>query len=496
MSAAAAMRGGIWLLAAALAAACGGGEVTPRAPFTAVWLAADSALPTGAELTRLAAAGALELFVEAAELKLDGDLPHLAALPMRRLERETPVTLVVRGTWSAPPASPRAIARAWRASLAAMELAARAAGGVPVGLHFELAVTGGAGELAATLARLRRELRGGSFLSLLLPAASAVDAEEREALLASVDFVLAEGYGQAPGLADDAALWDLERTAAVLAATERLGVPYAVTAWTLGSAELRPRRGEPAAFGSGLPLARLLRAPQLSPRPGAVFAGVDRQVFELEAREPTAIGPRALARGDRLRVARPTTHDLESLLDLLAATPSPRRVGLVLRQLPTAGDLVSARAVNLAAALEPGSATPELAIELAPEGVRGGRLAVRVRLLNRGAEATELGGGEWNYVQIEFRPGALVRVEAGDFVGWEQLWRGSERRTLRALREADTLRLFASYVGAGETLESGPVELRALAGARPEIFVSGRFILPGGRELAIARAPAKWVDRD
>ncbi|MCM2268942.1 MAG: hypothetical protein NDJ75_02460 [Thermoanaerobaculia bacterium] len=496
MSAAAAMRGGAWLLAAALAAACGDGEARPRAPFTAVWLAADSALPTRAELTRLAAAGALELFVEAAELRLDGDLPRLVPLPVRRLQRETPVTLVVVGTWSAPPASPRAIASAWRASLAAMELAAREAGGVPVGVHFDLAVTGGGGELAATLARLRRELRGGAHLSLALPAAPAVDAEALAALLGSVDFVTAEGYGQAPDVADDASRWDLERTAAVLAATDRLGVPYAVTAWTLGSAELRPRRGEPTAFGAGLPLARLLRAPQFSPRPGAVFAGVDRQVFELEAREPTAVGPRALVRGDRLRVARPTTHDLESLLELVASTPSPRRRGLVFRQLPAAGDLVSPGAVHLAAALEPGAATPELAVELVPEGARGGRLAVRVRLRNLGAEATELGGGEWNYVQIEFRPGALGRVATGDFVGWEQLWRGSERRTLRALREADTLRLFASYVGAGETLESGPVELRAAAGERPPVYVSGRFILPGGRELAITRAPAQWVDRD
>jgi hypothetical protein len=151
---------------------------------------------------------------------------------------------------------------------------------------------------------------------------------------------------------------------------------------------------------------------------------------------------------------------------------------------------------QLAAALEPGAAAPQLAVELVPSGVRRGRSALRVSLRNVGSEATDLGGGEWNYVQIEFRSGALGRVEPGDFAGWEQLWQGRERRTLRALREADTLRLFAPFVGAGETLESGPVELRAAAGGRPEVYVSGRFLLPGGRELAIARSPAQWVDRE
>lgn len=483
-------------LAAVVALACGAPAAPPRAPFVAGWLAAESATPTRAELTRLAAAGALELFVEAAELRLAGELPRLAPLPFRPLERQMPVTLVVRGVWSSPPAAPRRIAGDWLASLATLERAAREGGGVPVGVHFEVAVAGGERELAATLGRLRRELAGRLHLSLALPAPGTLDDAALADLVEAVDLFTVEAYGQAPDVADDAGRWDFAATRAALAAAERRAAPYATVAWTLGRAELRPRRGEPVTLAGGLPLGRLLRAPQLAPRPGAVFAGVDRQVIEVEAREPVAVGARTLSRGDAVRVARPTTHDLESLLAELAAAPRGRRVGLVLRQLPPPGELVSLGPASLAAALEPGDAAPELTVELVEDGARAGRYGLRVVLRNSGSEATDLGGGEWNYVQLELARGAVGRVEPGDFTGWEQLWRGSERRTLRALREADTLRLHALYIGAGETLESGRVELRATSGAAPEIRVSGRFILPGGRELAIAPAPAKWVDRE
>jgi hypothetical protein len=476
--------------------ACGAPAAPPRAPFVAVWLAADSATPTRAERTRLAAAGALELFVEAAELRLAGELPRLAPLPARRLERETPVTLVVRGVWSAPPGGPRRIAAEWLAGLAALERGTREGGGLPVGVQFEVAVESGAGELAATLKRLRRELAGRLFVSLALPAGGAIDDATLAELVESVDFVTTEVYGQSPGEADDLRRWDFETSAAALAAAERLGAPYAATAWTLGRAELRPRRGQAATLPSGLPLGRLLRASQFAPRPGAVFAGVDRQVIEIEAREPLMVGTRALSRGDAVRIARPTTHDIESLLARLAAAPRGRRVGLVLRQLPPPGDLLSLGPASLAAALEPGDAAPELMVELVEDGARGGRFGLRVVLSNDGSEPTDLGGGDWNYVEIGLAGAAVGRVDPGDFTGWEQLWQGRERRTLRALREADTLRLFAPYVGAGERLESGRVELRSAAGAPPEIRVSGRFILPGGRELAIAPAPAEWVDRE
>jgi hypothetical protein len=84
-------------------------------------------------------------------------------------------------------------------------------------------------------------------------------------------------------------------------------------------------------------------------------------------------------------------------------------------------------------------------------------------------------------------------VAPGDFVGWDQLWQGRERRTLRALRQADTLRLFAPYVGAGGTLESGTIELRGRGGEAPAVRTSARFFLPGGREHVLAAAPATWI---
>jgi hypothetical protein len=478
--------------AAATLVACGGGKSAPRAPFTAVWWAAESAPLAPAEARRLVAAGAGELFVEAGRLAWSGERAEIAAAEIRPLARETPATLVVRGEWSAAGESSRRLAEAWRESVDRLALAARTAGAVPVGVHFEVDAGGDVRPLAATLARLRRALRGRLHVSVALDP-EALDGEGARLLAAAVDFVVADVFGHAPGSADDPRRWDRAAVRERLAGLERLATPYAAAAWTLGAAELRRRGGETAPIRSGLPLARLLRSAQFAVRPGSVFEGVDRQVFVLEAREPISLGPWTLRRGDAVRVARPTTYDVERLLELLAEPAHGRRVGIVLRQLPAPGDTVSLAAANLAAALEPGDARPVLAVSLLDAGSRRGRARLRVRLTNAGAEPTELGGGEWNYVQLEFPAGALGAVELGDFAGWEQLWQGRERRTLRALRQADTLRLFAPFVGAGETLESGAIELRGRGGKPPEVRTSGRFILPGGREHELPVAATAWA---
>ncbi|HEX9798529.1 MAG TPA: hypothetical protein VGC00_00010 [Thermoanaerobaculia bacterium] len=475
-----------------LAVACSGGSAPARAPFRAVWLAADSVPLDRAEANRLAAAGAGELFLEVGRVAWDGVRAEIVGVPLRPLARETPATLVVGGGWSAVGEASRQLADAWRDRLDSLSLAARAAGAVPVGVHFQLDVEGDVEALAATLRRLRRSLRGRLFVSVALDL-ERLDEASALSLAAASDFVLADVFGQPPGSPDDPRRWDLAPTRERLARLERLGSPYGVVAWTLGGAELRRRGGETMPIRGGLPLGRLLRSPRFVVRPGSVFAGIDRQVFALEAREATALGPWTLERGDVVWAARPTTHDLEDVLHLLAEPASGRRLGVVLRALPAVGDTVSLAAANLAAALEPGDAAPDLTVSLVAAGGARGRTRLRVRLANDNAETTELGGGEWNYVQLEFPAGALGAVAPGDFVGWDQLWQGRERRTLRALRQADTLRLFAPYVGAGETLESGTIELRGRGGEAPAVRTSARFFLPGGREHVLAEAPATWI---
>lgn len=480
--------------AAAWVVACGWSE-RPRTPFRSVWQAAQSAPLAADEARRLAAAGAVELFLEAGNLGWEGDRVEIRPLAIAQLARETQATLVIGGRWSATPDSARRTAAAWHASLESLALVARAAGAEPVGAHFDLEIVSDRESLAAVLDRLRRELRGRLWVSVTADL-ERQGSEGVEQLARAVDFVVVDVFGQPPSVADDPERWDLERTAANLEQLNGLGARHAVAAWTLGRAEIHRRRGGVEAIRGALPLSQLLRSPDLATRPGAVFSGIDRQVIALAARDRFGLGPWTLERGDVVRVARPTTHDIEGLLTLAGppGDPTALRVGVILRHLPPVDDAISLGASSLAAALEPGSAAPALELSLQAVGSSRGRTRLRVRLANRNAEPTDLGGGEWNYAQLEFEAGALGAVDPGDFVGWEQLWRGSEKRTLRALRQADTLRLLAPYVGAGETLESGIIELRARSGGWPEVRTSGRFLLPGGRELVLETMPARWID--
>ncbi len=109
------------------------------------------------------------------------------------------------------------------------------------------------------------------------------------------------------------------------------------------------------------------------------------------------------------------------------------------------------------------------------------RLRVRVLLFNETGQGTDLATLDANYVELRMPGASIVSVERGDFARWEQLWHGSERGTLRALRNADTLRLYVPMVGGGERLASGIVEVRWPAGKEPHVGVTGRFLFPGGR---------------
>jgi hypothetical protein len=214
-----------------------------------------------------------------------------------------------------------------------------------------------------------------------------------------------------------------------------------------------------------------------------VFEGLGRQVLERVASAPARIGPWSLARGESVRVVRPTTTDVERFLAVAAPAAGSPRLGAVLRRLPAPREGLSLTAGNLAAALADGDAEPSLGVRLVRQEPAAGRLRFRVVLENGNDEATDFGSLGSNFVELRLARGVVGSVDAGGFDAFEQLHRG-ERRTLRALREADTLRLFAAYVGGGQRIESGTVEVRG-GGEADALGVTGSFILPGGRELVL-----------
>ncbi len=465
------------LLLAALG--CGPGAGPPKGRFTAVWVARASAPLTARELESLGAAGVNELFFEVATLDASSDPPALREAFARPLPRAFPATLVVTGTWNRPEARAGALAEAWAARLDALALAAERLGATPVGVHFELA--GADGKLAPVLAALRRRLHGRYFVSAGLER-DAVGGEAAAKIAGAVDFVTLFAYGQAPEEREDPARWDLERTAETLGAAARLKRPYAAGAWTLASARLRGREdagGDPA---QGVSLAQLLRRPGLDPRPGTVLEALNRQVVEVVARRPQRLGAWDLAAGDSVRVVRAATPDLEAFLAALPPA-GEARIGVVLRALPAPADALSLGPDSVAEALLPGAAEPNLEVRVEELPASGERFRFRVVLSNRGAEPTDLASAGANRLELRLAGGVLGAVAPGDFAGWEQLWQGRESRTLRALREADTLRLSTPFVGAGERLASGPIEVRRRGGGAPTLRVGGTFLLASGRIL-------------
>jgi site-specific DNA-methyltransferase (adenine-specific) len=200
---------------------------------------------------------------------------------------------------------------------------------------------------------------------------------------------------------------------------------------------------------------------------------------------------RAIKRERREALGLPhvATVATEEFLERTARWGGPHRVGFVIRRLAGPREPLALSVDNLVAALSPGPAEPDL--ELAAESLESarGRWRFRVLVINRNDESTDFGGLDSNLVELRLAGAIVGKVDPGDFTSWEPLWRGRERRTMRALREADTLRLHAARVGGKARLESGPIEIWTRGAGRPRIVARASFFLPGGRVLELTERP-------
>jgi len=469
-------------------AACFGGHREPKAPGIAIWIGPGARDLDVAALGRLADQGVTEYFVESARLEWDGARPRLVALHAPRAARQERTTLVVTGAWPAADIDAAAAASALATQLDGLRLAAEREGRLPVGVHLDLNATGAWEGYGRALEKLRSALDDRLYLSASIALAD-LASPGLEKRIEALDFVVGFLYGQRPGEVERPEAWDLQDVESATGRLDALGRPYYLGAVTIGTASWRDRGGAVRGTTSALDLGALVREGRLELKRGFSLEGIDRQVYEFRARSPLVVGAWALSTGDSVRVVRAATSNVEELLRRCGAWSARRLLGQVFWRLPAADERMSLTAANLADALAPAPSTP--ALDLLVERIAAGRdqWQLRLTLTDANDESTDLGFYDANYVELGVEHARIADVEPGDFSRFE-LYSHGEGGTMRALREADTLRLFAPIVEGRQRLASGPIVL-LLTGPEAVVRTSGRFLRTDG-ELSILE-PREWT---
>lgn len=471
------------LTALALLAAVGGcaGPDRPRKPpGSALWAGAEevAALPPGT-LERLREAGVRELFVPAARLAWSGGSPALDVTLGAPLPRRAPVTLVVRGE-GPPPEAGQALGR----DLARLRLAAEGRGLLAVGIHLDLAVPSAAAlaALADALDGARGALGEGLFLSARLDPEH-LDAEEAEALVRAADFVVCPLYGQPPEEPESEAHWRLQRVDERVRRLEELGSDYLVGVTTVGAVyRLGPDGGRLDATGTAV-LSELVRNRALERTSERLLAGWDRREMTFTARQGTRAAGWDLAAGESVRAVQLQGRDLVELRRRLRDAGLEHYLGELYVRAPRPEEGLALSLGNLADALLGVSPRVELTIELRDARRTADGIAFRVALINAGESATDAADVGTNYVELRVPGGSIASVAGGGFRRYAMLIGGREATDMRAFRHADTVRLFATMIDAGEEIVSGPVVVRT--GGAGRIEAGGRFILPRGGEYEL-----------
>lgn len=466
--------GALAVLAGALLA-CGGGEAKrERGPGSALW-ASPAALPLDPAVEqRLRAVGVEERFTEAGRLEGAGGAVRLAKAPLAVRAPAGRTTLVVRGTVPEGEAVPRALATEIRSLLAEAD----GRGVRPVGIHLDLDPVPSPARLFELLGPLRETLPADRLLSTTVPRAALGD-RELPRLADLTDFWVVFLFGQRPGEREELAYWDFFRTEQDARRLEEIGEPFLLGVSTVATLSRLDARGEVREERTAFRLAPLLGHRSLEMVAGSLLLGVDRQVVELRTRGRLAVEGWRLEPRERLRMVRAPVHLVEELERLAGSWGLAHHRGQLYYRLPEAGEVLSLSGAAVAAALEPGPATPELRAEVESLPAPPGRFRFRIRLRNATDLATEIATLEHNFVALA-APGARVReVELGDFVRYD-LARSDARGELRGALRADEVRLFAPLVEGGGEIASGPIELLA-GGPVLRVRIALDFLLPDGR---------------
>jgi hypothetical protein len=492
------------LLVLSAGAGCGGDAhdrpARPRGP--AVWVAPSAATLSGEGARLLAAAGAEEVFLAAAEVE-----PAAGGLALRpvpeafrgAVPRGTPVTLVARGPFggTVPVGDPKAAGAALAEALRSLALDAEEAGLLPLGVHLEAEDDPGGGPAPADLVRAVRTGLGAELLlsislprRVLDPAATPEDAFEAAAESArAADFVVVDLYGHPADAEDDPAAWDPERVQADLVKLGELGVDFVAglhvvgTAWHLDSSGARVEgQGSTRADLKALALDPGLRL-EIDP-----FASNGRLLYAFQAQAPARVAVAGstwrLAPGESIRVSRSAPPVARWILDVLEQSGLDGYTGPLFRRIGAADERLAFQPADVAAALRAESGGPELGWRIVVESRFSDSVVLGIELENRGTQSTDLVTTEGNYLEVKAQNGHFTAVEPGDFTRYT-LWRGDqEARPGIGWREPDGVRLSTPMIDGGERVGGARLTLRTTGGA-PRISVAGRFVSTGGEVLEL-----------
>jgi hypothetical protein len=478
------------LLVAALACSSPSDRPT-KGTGSAVWAApADVAALSTDEREALRSAGVAEAFLEAGRLAegsttIEPALSGLDAVAAARF----PVTLVVAGSW--PAASGEEAADELAGELRRLRVRAEVAGVTVIGYHLDLVPPAGDAALeryAAALADVAAAIDSGIFLSVSLDAAT-LEKKGMVAVADAVDFAVAFLYGpradDGPGTVGDEA-WSLSGLGPRLARLDELGLPFLVGVGTIGQMAHLDGDGNLVEVTTGADLPSLFGRRGLGLPRADVLDVLDRQSYRLQAERALAVGDWRLAAGDWLRVTRLSSHHVSRLA--AAAAEADGYLGLLFHRLRREGEELSLSAFALAGAAS-GETTTELAVEVEPAG--SGNQPFRVRIANRGAQPTEVAFIDGNYVEVRALGGAaFADVSAGGFRRYDLEHEGRRVDNMRALRQADVIKLYVPLLEPGDEVTSGALSLRGAPRQGELIELGGLFYLPGGDVLELT--PRRW----
>lgn len=481
--------GALIVLGLALTAGCRAVDPPSPPPASALWVAPGGAIDLEAQ-THLVRAGVRELAVEAGELRWRGAAPQVSLTPWPRLPPAARATLVLREV-DDPAEAPGGEAGArLRDEWLRLTKAAQGRGLVVEGLLLEPPPRTEFRALAERLRSWRRALPRTARLGVVVFRDRVADPDLRR-VAGAVDYLAAFLYGVRPAAVDVPEAWDLAEVERQVRALESLEVPYLLGLSTVGWATHRRLDGSEVSHRTVAALAPLLAEPALERVPGMSLSAIDRQLYELRAERAVTVDGWRLAASDRLRVSRLSTPLVEEFLRRRGAWGARFDRGLLFWRSPLPGERFALPPSSLAAALDSQPATPrlELALERLSADRREWRL--RVRLANLNDETSDVAEIDNNYVELRAAGARFVDADPGGFRRLE-LRRGAERNTVRAMREADGLRLGLPILEGRAEVMSGPVVVRLLS-LEPAIEIGASFLLADGRSLVLPPRPWEFV---
>lgn len=460
-----------------------------RSPVSGIWIGVESGRlePSGAAL--LQTVGIEEAFVEMAVLDPNQSQPirRHSDLPQ---DMGLPVHLVVTGSPQLPSADDEveALATTVAESLRQLRFEAESRGWLVLGICFDL----GEGTSLSREAALLHELRG--RLDDLFVSATVrrddikSDSDELDALSSSVDFLIAELYGQRPGTADVKAAWDFGQMEKNVEILEDLGVPYQVGVVTLGTASYASRKGAVKSQTTEMTMQQVMADRNMRMQPGFALEGTDRRVYVLRAEGPARVNHWDLVEGELVRVVRAATYDLEELHRLLSLWPAKHHLGQVYYRLPGPQEGLSLPVESLAGALDTSPATPELVLDVSVQRRVGRGWLVRFMIENLNREFTELSFTQYNYIEVRTNQGAFAAEQKpGDFYSYDLYLEREEgeENPKRTIRNPNLMRLQVPVLEADQRVSTGDILVES---RRLELSLQGRFLLPDGRVLELGPA--------